>query len=369
VQLHEYPGRDVPLAEDLGARAHEHRLEAYVLGDDYMAARDALIQACTAAGPGLLVHPYLGTREVLCTGCRLSESSAEGRIARLSLTFVQAGEVSYPSSRPDTAARVGSTAELARQASTATFAENFTTRGVPQFVADAAAATASGLSAELAGMPGLAAVASAAVGDFASNIPDMVRNPGGLAAAVQSTVLTVLQSTAASAVSSVVDLDAGLDLVGFGNGLAPVPATTPSRLRQGANQAAFVDLVRRTGVIETMAAVPGAALETRDEAVSLGDRIASAVDSIADAASVAGDDNVFATVSDLHTAVVEDLTARAPDLSGVARVATLQTEPALVAAYRIYGDASRADELVRRNGVRHPGFVPGGGELRALTDG
>jgi prophage DNA circulation protein len=207
------------------------------------------------------------------------------------------------------------------------------------------------------------------VGDFASNIPDMVRNPGGLAAAVQSTVLTVLQSTAASAVSSSVDLDAGLDLVGFGNGLAPVPATTPSRLRQEANQAAFVDLVRRTGVIETMAAVPGAALETRDEAVSLGDRIAAAVDSIADDASVAGDDNVFATVSDLHTAVVEDLTARAPDLSGVARVATLQTEPALVAAYRIYGDASRADELVRRNGVRHPGFVPGGGELRALTDG
>ena len=34
------------------------------------------------------------------------------------------------------------------------------------------------------------------------------------------------------------------------------------------------------------------------------------------------------------------------------------TLPAVVLAYDLYEDASRSDELVRRNGLSHPGFVP-----------
>jgi prophage DNA circulation protein len=32
--------------------------------------------------------------------------------------------------------------------------------------------------------------------------------------------------------------------------------------------------------------------------------------------------------------------------------------PALVLAHRIYQDATRADELVARNGISHPAFMP-----------
>jgi hypothetical protein len=35
-----------------------------------------------------------------------------------------------------------------------------------------------------------------------------------------------------------------------------------------------------------------------------------------------------------------------------------QTLPALVLAYQQFGDASRADEIVTRNAVQHPGFLP-----------
>jgi prophage DNA circulation protein len=43
------------------------------------------------------------------------------------------------------------------------------------------------------------------------------------------------------------------------------------------------------------------------------------------------------------------------------------TLPALVVAHRVYGDATRADEIVSRNRVRHPGFVPGGIALEVAT--
>jgi prophage DNA circulation protein len=54
---------------------------------------------------------------------------------------------------------------------------------------------------------------------------------------------------------------------------------------------------------------------------------------------------------------------------GTARSTTpLQTIPALVLAHSLYGDAwyqsARADELVARNRIIHPGFVPAG---RAVT--
>ncbi len=366
--LHEYPGRDLPLAEDLGAKAHTYDVNAYVIGDDYMAARDALIAACSKAGSGQLVHPYLGTRSVMCTGCRVQESTGEGRMARLTLSFVQAGEVSYPSATPNTAAKVESQAAVARAASADTFERAFTVDGLPQFVADGAADVAGQLAATLGAAPGLSALASQAVKDFAGTAAQLVRDPRGLASAVQSTTLGVLQS-AAGTLAGTVDLQAGLDLATFGADLPSVPLTTASRLRQAVNQTAFVDLVRRTGVIETMAAVPAALLETRDEALDIAASIASAVDGIADAASRAGDDGVFDAVLDLHTAVAQDLSARAPDLSGVARLPVTATEPALVTAYRIYGDAARADELAARNAIRHPGFVPGGQDVRALTDG
>ena len=94
--VHEYPGRDLPRAEDLGRRAGEYTVEAYVLGRDYDRARDRLIRACAAAGAGDLDHPWLGRLRVICTGCRVSERSGEGGVARLSLTFVSAGEARWP---------------------------------------------------------------------------------------------------------------------------------------------------------------------------------------------------------------------------------------------------------------------------------
>ena len=99
VAVHEYPGRDEPFVEDLGRRTKRWEIEAFVVGDRYAEQRDRLIEACDAEGPGELVHPYLGSLQVACTACSLTERTREGRMARFSLTFVEAGENRYPTSR------------------------------------------------------------------------------------------------------------------------------------------------------------------------------------------------------------------------------------------------------------------------------
>ena len=72
-------------------------IEAFVVGDDYATVRDRLIDACDMPGAGELVHPYLGSLQVACTACSLTERTSEGRMARFSLSFVEAGANQYPS--------------------------------------------------------------------------------------------------------------------------------------------------------------------------------------------------------------------------------------------------------------------------------
>ena len=66
-------------------------------------------------GAGDLVHPYLGSLQVACTGCSLSERTREGRMARFSLSFVEAGANQYPTSRVNTQDNVRSSADTSSQ--------------------------------------------------------------------------------------------------------------------------------------------------------------------------------------------------------------------------------------------------------------
>ena len=82
----------------------------------------------------------------------------------------------------------------------------------------------------------------------------------------------------------------------------------------------------------------------------------------------AADDAVFLGLAELRRAVVTDLTTRGAELPRVRSVTLPGTVPALVAAYRIHADAGRADEIVSRNRIRHPGRVPGGTPLEVLSE-
>ena len=136
VQVHEYPGRDRVWSEDLGLKTKEFSVQAYVLGADYMATRDRLVDACAKAGSGLLIHPWLGRVMVICTGCQLSERVDEGGVARLKLSFVDAGERLFPSVRNDTAKTVQLRATEALRAIEEAFKATFSVKGVPDFVSE-----------------------------------------------------------------------------------------------------------------------------------------------------------------------------------------------------------------------------------------
>ena len=95
-QVHEYYGRDEPFTEEYGRRARRYHVRGYLVGDDYMARRDALVAACERAGAGTLVHPYLGEQRVVCDFVGWSERKEEGRYCVIDMTFVEAGTGDAP---------------------------------------------------------------------------------------------------------------------------------------------------------------------------------------------------------------------------------------------------------------------------------
>ncbi|EKS2481984.1 DNA circularization protein [Salmonella enterica] len=67
-------------------------------------------------------------------------------------------------------------------------------------------------------------------------------------------------------------------------------------------------------------------------------------------------------------ALVEDLTTRGVELPGVSSVAVRTTEPALVTLYRATGNSVQWQRFVRRNGVVHPLFIPGGSVVEVIDE-
>lgn len=67
-------------------------------------------------------------------------------------------------------------------------------------------------------------------------------------------------------------------------------------------------------------------------------------------------------------ALVEDLTTRGVQLPGVSSVAVRTTEPALVTLYRATGNSVQWQRFIRRNGVVHPLFIPGGSVVEVIDE-
>lgn len=361
--LHEYPGRDVPLAEDLGRKAQQVTVEAYVVGDDYMTQRDALIEACGKAGAGALIHPYLGQMQMICTECTLEESTADGRIARFQLAFVQAGENRLPGQSVDTAVKVNQAADLAATATSTSFGQTFDASGLPEF---AEASSRSLLSSAMTAVgdaigAALPQAARSVLGSLSSLAPGGISDPAAIADKVIQSV-----TSAASGLLPAAAIDALDSVAGFAPEMVTSPFQTATRLRETGNREAVATMFRRGVVIAQSRLAPQAALASSQETIALRDKLGARLDTVMTEATA--DDDVFQAFDGLRAAVVKDLNARAPSRANLLSVPVRVTEPGLVAAYRLYGDASAADELLARNAVRHPGFLIGGQSIEALSD-
>lgn len=368
--IHKYPQKKGGWTEDLGLGSDEFGLVGYVLGEDYMAARDALIKAVKDGGAATLVHPTMGEKTVVCTGCQIKESTKEGGMARFTFKFMEEGENKFPEENVHAAALVDSAADTADGAAIDAFEADFDTMDLDFLENDAARAL---------GEIG-AAIEDAFAGPLtlARNVSGRLRGMQRLVTSAQALIRSP-RSLAQSLLGQFGDLGSlgnhgrqrGYTMTGLqslSSYSAPAATSTSTDAviaAQDANQAA---LVRRGAAITAARAASASTFDSRDEAVATRDQVARQLDQVRIEPGTPG--QVFRALTDLRAASAKDIGTKAGSLARLRRVTMGDSLPAAVVAHRELGDARRAGELVERNRikVRNPLFVPAGETLEVLDD-
>lgn len=392
VELHEYPLRDTPYAEDLGKKAGKWQIEAFLVNgkSGYAERRDKLREALNASGPGTLIHPYLGELSVSVDGYSLKETTREGGYCTFSISFVEAGQPVEPDVEKDTAANVLDKAEAAKEAATAGFLDEYMplledleglAGKVPALLSEATAFLGTPLSI-LSRAQSAASSVLALPDRLASRILGYlgtIRQLGGIATSgLKMNALTALlgKKSAGTASSWLVTSNgviagivgetswpqAGGGSIGGGT---PSPETLGVVASTVANRAEtpLIDLIAAGAVIEAAIESADADYGTADEALASRDAVIDAIDEVQRANC---SDAVFTALSELAAAVNEDLTTRGAELPKLGSATLSMSMPALAASYRLYGDVGQADAIVARNRIRHPGRVPGGVPLEVI---
>lgn len=367
--MHEFPFRDEPYVEDLGRKAREIRVEGFLLGDDYLVALSSLIDAVEQAGPGKLVHPTLGelTVSVTADGLGVEQTTREGGMARVRFSCIESGEAKFPTASVATADVVATRADAAIAVASTGFASRFSLAGLPGWAQDLSIGRAQDLLTRV--RSAIAPLANAAAGrfDVLSLLDQAVPGLGTLLLSGQAFAGTV--TSLLGAVRGAVEPSTAVRVLGslrdYGAGETHLPSTTPTRARDAANRDAIVEFVRAAAVIERARAVAALDFADYQEAIAIRESVAEQLDTVADATS---DDTLFDSLTALRAAVVRDIAVRGADLARLVTVTLPATKPALVLAHELYQDASRDADILARNRVVNPGFVPAGAPLEVPVD-
>lgn len=356
---HDFPQRDLPYYEDMGRKARAFTLTAFVVGEFYKIQLDQLLRACEAEGPGELIHPYRGTVRVQCLGVTLSESTSDGRMARLSLTFGEAGELRFPSVERDPVTSVTVAAAALQQLAQSEFEEDLLVTGKPEYVRAAASDEVQAFAEEVEKLDVFGGAVDQ-VADLRRRISDLIRDavelvtkPFELAREVDQTVQGIVSASASDTIA-LLALRRVIDRLSFLHDDADAAH----------NARTVTSLVRRSAILAAGRTASGAAYETRSDALVMRDALTDAIDAEAEA----GSDEAFQALMDLRTAVCGAVPPPDQDLPELGTVTLAAATPALVVAYELYGDPERDVEILRRNKVRHPGFVPASTPLEVLVD-
>ncbi len=354
--LHEYPFRDNPFSEDLGRGARGFQVEGYVFGDEYFTDRDALITALEKEGPGELVHPYYGTRQVALAGpFRVRESAREGGIAQFAIEFVETlgTDNDVIASQVDAAGSVRASALAARAASQTQFTTGFTVGPFMDSVTTAVQNVAASIDGLLGGLTlatQVQATLTARLGALSDNAAELVQNPDDLYLSLVG-VFELID-----------DITFLTRAYGFDPGTRP-PATTANRALEQACFDALTLVTQRLVVVRAAELLPDQEFDSYDTAVAQRNAVAELLDDQAETAS----DDTYPALLQLRADIIKAVPGLDSDLPRLVVYTPPVTVPSLVLTHRLYGALDLEQDVVSRNHIRHPGFVAGGRSLEVLS--
>jgi len=142
-------------------------------------------------------------------------------------------------------------------------------------------------------------------------------------------------------------------------------AVTPSRVQQAANSNAINDLITGLAIVESATAIAAsdATFPTYNAAISTQEVLLEHLDALIERSPTA----TYYPLANLQSAIIKRVDDLAPGLLQIEQIQIAQPLPALVLAHQLYQRSDKAEELILRNQITHPLFIPAGVDLEVLT--
>ncbi len=368
------------VVEEFGAQPRRYSVTAYCGGVSAAARAQALLDLDRRVGPHLLVLPTASAMVVVDRATRSFDKARLGYVA-VNLTLVDAGVVSAPGF----GASLLSGASLAALDNRVFVAAAAALALVGPFVA----ASVRSLPAAGVGFEGPATSGGIAAAARVETVRGLVAGGGGTVRPSEAAARVVeigerIEALAVAAVDLVASPEAWGSLAAEIMGDLAAVADPSTWMARAAGLATVSDPLPPPAVATAATAAASSAAEIGARALAVASLVtfaeAAVMRTYADRAAAVA---VRARLAELFAAEIEDLAglapppldliralievrdrtvvalrARATTLAPVVTVSASTTRPALVWAWDLYRDPSRAGEIAARNRIDHPGFVP-----------
>lgn len=367
---HEPVDRDSTSSEDTGIKTKNFSITCHVLGDNYFFLRDAIIDAMDDRSVGVLVHPYLGIKEVRPQSYEVSEDNEEGRIAYFTLTFIEAGNPSFPISKIDAATKfltqVVSTVAVVQNA----FQTVFKVAELPGFALEGAVSLVNQFVSDIKTsiknvrlLPDKQALILKILDDVDQNATSLVQNPASLAAEIDN-VLSNLSDVVpdindSTTIDSISGRDEKIDIfnesINYSSDYETIPETTPTRIAERQNAKAFEDLVRSIGICRLSEVIVQKDFKSTEEAILIRDSVSETIDN----QILTATDDVFQSLVDLNSQFVLAVPNPNDNLDEIKTIQVFVETPSIVLSYQLFNSIDNEEDIIKRNSISHPGFIIG----------
>lgn len=363
--IHKFPHRDDPYVEELGEEPRLFSGTAYVHGENADAQASAFAEVLASKGAGILVIPQRGPVRVHALPFRRRNDKDKLGLVAFEVKFVREGAATALISVPYLAQVAYRAADGLAAALTALFPRLVDRAGRPDYVTEA---LADGLAAAAAAVdvvrttypvdPAASAIVRSTLATLVADAADVAHGADDDVGAYAGTLIAAVRSVAeampaASAAPAMADLAAAF---------APPPSSAAHRsdiARAAAvNEAAAARLARVAALTAYAEAMVRVDYKSRPEGVTARANVVARFDAELAQCIGAPDYDLYIAIQALRGSVVEYITRLITDLAPVVEVETARILPSLAVAWRLYADPLRGTELVARNAVRHPSFMP-----------
>lgn len=419
IATHEYPMRDIPYNEDLGEKAPKFSVTGYIVGDSWIAQKDALKAACRMRGPSLLQLPAESPTLVVCNDIKITRKRDECGYFECVMDFTGAGAGVFSIPLGAFEAMIGGVLSSAIAPLTLAYDVAYTVGGVLDYVRDSQIGRILTFANDVVGVtlayPSVNAAitsdviqAASVVYQAASAFASPDRSTGAALCALPAPSNTIafigdsegriatnssgsgvtVKSGACAVVPVVADL-----INSLGNSLSPDDAVTaltalaafsvgevslaqlqnpiptplkplttlasapvsPSDTVDAVNGTLFCGVVRSFALIKLAQAMATKTFTTRADAIQ---SRANLVELFNSQLQQFDEDTLVDAVVEARDLAVTAITQQMATLVPVVTVSAPQSMPSLYWASRLYQDVGRAEELADRNGASYPAFMP-----------